>query len=92
MTDDDGNAWEVYRSLHKISQEKRANNRENAIKILTNEKFEFSVHNDGAHILVSTPRGRVNFWPGTGLYEFNGNRGRGIFGMIKLVRSLKNAG
>jgi len=68
---DDDNMGDIFRSHHARQQEKRAKNREESTRMLTEAGVHFTSHNEGAHLIVAD---RWDFWPGTG--KFNERRGR----------------
>ena len=70
-------------------KERRAHNRENTQRVLQEAGIEFSIHNEGAHLIVK--RGTdivVDLWPGTGRWvpRGNGRGGRGVFQMLKWLK------
>lgn len=75
---------ELYRAMHRESQDRRARNREYAPGALEAAGLPFTSHNDGVHLIVDE---RYDFWPGTGKWVRRGSRdapsGRGIFNLIK---------
>lgn len=58
--------------------EKRAQNRTDSKRILSELGIEFTEHNNGAHLKV----GAVDFWPGTGLWRGPSGEGRGVMNLI----------
>lgn len=68
------------------SQKKRKRNRENSTEILKSRGVEFSSHNKGAHLIVTSRYGLVDFWPGTGKFivRKSGEKGRGVFNLLKM--------
>ncbi len=73
----------------EASKKRRKKNRETSLKILTEVDVMINEKNDGAHLIVKTPRGGsiIDFWPGTGLYivRKSGLRGRGVRNLIKEI-------
>jgi hypothetical protein len=74
--------------IRKDSQDRRRGHRERAAKALTKAGAVFTVHNDGAHLRVTTPAGVIDYWPGTG--KVRDPRGymfriglRGVLAMVK---------
>lgn len=69
-----GDMAEVFNTMRVASRKKRASNREHGALHLKNAGVAFSVHNDGAHIVI--PRDRpfvtVDYWPGTGAWRERG--------------------
>lgn len=82
MTSDMG---ELFNARKKEQQAKRAQNREASPQVLTDGGFEFTSKNGGAHLIVTTAVGMVDFWPGTGLFiARSGKEGRGVRNLMKM--------
>ncbi len=80
---------DAFAGLRELSQIKRKSNRENSRKLLTDAGVSFTVHNDGAHLIVER---RWDFWPGTG--KWTDRRGgseyrRGVFPLIAAIHRAK---
>lgn len=83
--DDDIGSTEYWRDINSVKKEIRAANRENAPVILTANGVSFSVHNGGAHLIVSHGGQTFDFWPGTGKWIGRARpkyTGRGIFKLL----------
>lgn len=76
---------EIYDAMRKESQRHRAMNREKAVSLLDSLEAKFTVHNDGARIIIAAKVGRVDFWPGTGRIK---HEERTLFGFAALVELL----
>ena len=78
-----------FRELAKRSREKRAANRQSSTQILEDAGIPFESKNMGAHLIVLSGDGYVDFWPGTGLWKVrnSGQKGRGIKALLKLLTS-----
>jgi len=75
---------DAFRDMKEHGREKRAKNRDKALQIFEDEKIDFILKNNGAHLIVTYYNKTVDFWPGTGLWIVrHGIRGRGIFNLIK---------
>jgi len=84
---------EAYQDHREASREKRAGNRESSAQILTDKGIEFERKNMGAHLIVSGSDCLIDFWPGTGKFiARNGNKGRGVFNLIKLCNQGESNG
>jgi len=80
---------EIYPCLKTESQQRRAGNRENSAKILTDNGIRFDSKNAAAHLIIYGASITVDFWPGTGKFIVRGGKtGRGVFNLLKL-RGLK---
>ena len=67
------------------SSDLRAQNRVNSTKLLTERGILFTTHNDGAHLIVDSGDGLIDFYPGTGKFRTRkGVEGRGVFKVIKM--------
>lgn len=78
---------ETFAALREDSRAKRANNRVSSAELLRKAGVDFESRNAGAHLIVSSARVVVDFWPGTGLWIERGRarRGRGVRKLIKFV-------
>lgn len=79
---------EVFTDLKKISQERRASNRERSANMLVELGVSFESKNSGAHLIVSHNGITADFWPGTGKFipRAPGSRhGRGVFNLLELL-------
>lgn len=86
----DSEFWTALRGhFDDRSKAKRAANREYAPKRLDACKLTYSVHNDGAHLIVYGALDTYDFWPGTGLWrgrKAGGKFRRGIENLILEVQ------
>jgi len=73
--------WEGYAERSKV---KRAKNREQSERILTQFKVPHSVHNHGAHIIIECAGQMIDFWPGTGKWIIRGGPDgkRGVMNLV----------
>lgn len=77
---------EIYEALRQHPQEKRAENREASAEFLRRFDVPFTVHNNGAHLIVEVRTGYVDFWPGTGRWiARDGKRGFGVRNLIGYI-------
>ena len=76
-----------FAALRKISQEKRANNRESSPKILDQAGLLYMTHNKGAHLVVEGECEIADFWPGTGkwIVRVTQQKGRGVRNLVKAL-------
>jgi hypothetical protein len=67
------------------SKRKRASNRVESNRILREAGYFFEECNHGAHLIVQTIVGRIDFWPGTGKFIVASTKhsGRGVFNLMK---------
>lgn len=71
--------WDGFKGLREASKLKRAEHREHAPLVLESRGFYFEVKNEGAHLIVDAALGKIDYWPGTGLWICRyGPRGRGL--------------
>ena len=79
-----------YKLLRERSQQKRAHNRNDSADILSQKGVQYSVSNNGAHLIVKHDGVTVDFWPGTGKYIVRTGsraqlRGRGVFSLLDVL-------
>lgn len=71
--------WDGLKELREASKLRRAEHREHAPLALARRGFYFEVKNEGAHLIVRAALGKIDYWPGTGLWICRyGPRGRGL--------------
>ena len=78
-----GDMGDIYRDMNEHSKLIREKRRVLAPRVLKKEGVLFSIHNNGAHIIIG-PR-KIDFWPGTGMWKVRGTDHKG-FGLGKLIR------
>ena len=76
--------WDVYRTHNR---ESKAERRASIIATLTAMGLEFDTRSGGVHLIMRTPHGLVDFWPGTTKYSFRNGSGRG-HGFDRLCKKL----
>jgi hypothetical protein len=78
---EDMNAWREQKN------EKKRNNREYSTQLLIDNGVAFEEKNGGAHLIVESKSGKIDFWPSTGLYmcRESGRKGRGVRNLLKVV-------
>ncbi|CAB3952831.1 hypothetical protein LMG6103_03576 [Achromobacter piechaudii] len=87
---DMGDFWrDVKPALKERSQQKRADNREQSARSLTDAGIQFLSRNAGAHLIVTGASGDTyDFWPGTGLWRMRGSTKdhRGVRSLIRAAQ------
>lgn len=83
MSSEDGEMW---REFKKYKQGCRTQRRENAPDQLRAKGIVFTEHNNGAHLILDTEMGFVDFWPGTTKWKFRS--GESGYGLAKLLGRL----
>lgn len=73
---------EDMKAFNQHFKAKKQRNREYSTALLTKEGIEFESRNDGLHLMIDTSKGRVNFYPSTGLYN-GALQGRGVKNLIE---------
>lgn len=73
---------EYFKSYREYRRDKRQSNLERSTALLKQNNIEFQSRNDGYHLLIETSKGRVNFYPSTGLYN-GALQGRGVKNLIE---------
>ena len=56
---------EMWKAFKAMKQDARTQRRENAPELLQKAGIPFTTHNNGAHLILDTPLGFIDFWPGT---------------------------
>lgn len=89
--DDDDDMGDLWRSIKKARQEKRADSRERSAGLLREKGISFEEKNLGAHLIVRSNSCVIDFWPGTGKWNVRNSRngGFGVFQMLKYLETKK---
>lgn len=78
-----GEMIEVLQAVKKLNQSNAAQMRQLIPMELNRRHIMFSTHNEGAHLIVETSHGLVDYWPGTGKWKArDGVRGHGLDGLL----------
>lgn len=79
-----GDMGEIFRDWGEHKKEKKVQNLENGLKILSEKKINFKMLSEN-HVRV----GEFDFWPSTGLFihRASGRKGRGVFALLKKIHS-----
>lgn len=66
--------------------DRKAAQRRQAEATLRKRGIDFESKNDGCHLIVQSEVGRIDFWPGTGLFEIKETmeRDRGLQNLLKI--------
>lgn len=75
--------WAAYKEHQK---QERAKRRANAEKQLRERKLNYTVHNDGAHIVIEEGGAIFDYWPGNTRWRMRPERSQ--FGVDKLFRAI----
>jgi hypothetical protein len=83
--------WKDVRPVFKrMSQDKRASNRDSSLVLLKQRGISCEIKNDGAHLVVKHAGKTCDFWPGTGKWIIRGgSSGRGVFPLVALLEKGK---
>lgn len=84
-----GDMAEDFKALDQLSREKKQRNKEYSTALLVERGIKFESRNDGLHLMIETAKGRVNFYPSTGLY-YGAIEGRGVFNLLKELKGLND--
>ncbi len=76
---------DLFNAHKKMKQEKRSDNREQSAEILARAGIIFESRNIGAHLIVSSSIGVIDFWPGTGKWIVRDKKKITRRGVAKLV-------
>ena len=79
-----GDMGEIFRDWGEHKKEKKVQNLESGLKILSEKKIDFKMLSEN-HVRV----GEFDFWPSTGLFihRASGRKGRGVFVLLKKIHS-----
>ncbi len=72
-----------------MKQSAATQRRGNAPRLLHNAKISFTEHNNGAHLILDTRLGFVDFWPGTGKWKTRETSSRTGYGLPNLFELLE---
>lgn len=78
---------EDFKALREESKERRGVYRKIAKNLLRRKGICFDERNQGAHLIVESPGGKIDFWPGTGKFivRKSGAVGRGVFNLLRVI-------
>lgn len=85
----DNEVSDMWRDFKKIKQDARARRRENAPELLKQAGIPFTEHNNGAHLILDTHLGFVDFWPGTTKWKTRNHIDQSGYGVTKLLHILQ---
>ena len=84
----DNEVSEMWSAYKKVKQDASTQRRENAPVLLEGACVPFTVHNNGAHLILDTHLGFVDFWPGTTKWKVR-DSGKAGYGLTKLLQLIK---
>lgn len=84
-----GDMAEDFYAYRAWRSETRRSNLEKSTALLVERGVKFESRNDGLHLMIETAKGRVNFYPSTGLY-YGAIEGRGVFNLLKELKGLND--
>ena len=64
-----GDMGDDFRALKQHNKAKRAKNTKSSTEVLAENRIEFESKNFGAHLIVSSHKGLIDFWPSTGKFK-----------------------
>lgn len=82
-----GDIGEDFKAYVQLCREKKQRNKEYSTALLVERGIKFESRNDGVHLMIETAKGRVNFYPSTGLYN-GAVSGRGVFNLLKELKGI----
>jgi len=68
-----------------MKQDVRTQRRENAPELLQKAGIPFTTHNNGAHLILDTHLGFIDFWPGTTKWKTRTFPEQSGFGLTRLM-------
>lgn len=87
----DNEVSEMWKAYKKIQQDARTQRRTSAPEYLHSAGVPFTEHNDGAHLILDTHLGFVDFWPGTTKWKTRTFPAQSGYGLVRLLALLKPA-
>lgn len=84
-----GDTGDDFKAYRDYCRDKRQSNKEKSTALLIENGIKFDSRNDGVHLMIETAKGRVNFYPSTGLYN-GAFSGRGVFNLLKELKGGQN--
>ena len=84
---------DVNHVINEKRKQKRMSNRIHSAGMLKSAGIVFDVRNEGAHLIVESTEGLIDFWPGTGrwIVRKSGFKEYGVRNLIKFVtENVKN--
>jgi len=82
-----GDMGEIFNSLKKHKNKKKAENNEYSTNLLIKENIDFESKNGGNHLVVKGINSIIDFWPSTGKFIVRG--GKSSRGVRKLINTAK---
>ena len=86
----DNEVSEMWSAYKKVKQDARTQRRGDAPYFLRAANIPFTEHNNGAHLVLDTLLGFVDFWPGTTKWKVR-DSGKAGYGLTKLLQLIKPA-
>lgn len=83
-----GDMGELFNEYKKDSQVKRNDNVQSSTQLLIDHDIDFTVHNNGYHLIVTYERELIDFWPSTGKWipRETGKHYRGVRKLIQYIK------
>lgn len=86
MSSEDSKMWKEWKAM---KQDARTQRRENAPDQLNAAAIPYTSHNGGAHLILDTHLGFVDFWPGTTKWKTRTFPEQSGYGLTKLLHLIK---
>ena len=80
---------EMYKAWNKEKQSARQQRREDAPYFLRAAGIPFTEHNNGAHLILDTHQGFIDFWPGTSKWKTRNHISVEGYGITKLLQLIQ---
>ena len=87
----DNEVSEMWKEFRRMKQDARTQRRENAPELLKDANIPFTEHNNGAHLILDTHLGFIDFWPGTTKWKTRTFPEQSGYGLTKLLQLIKPA-
>lgn len=86
-----GDMGDDFRAWNKYIKEKKLSNLESSTEILIRNQINFTSHNGGVHLIITSLNEIIDYWPSTGkwIVRKSNKQGRGVFKLLKRINKTK---
>ena len=79
----------THEELKEHSKAKKLTNKEKSTKLLKDNNIKFKSVNNGIHLIVSYGKGKIDFYPSTGLWLVRGQKfkKRGVYPLMEFIKN-----
>lgn len=83
---------EIYKAHKEFTKDKKLSNKESSTLLLDNYYVDYTSHNNGLHLIITTPKSTlIDFWPTTGKFipRSTNNAQRGVLNLLNYIQTEK---